>query len=138
MAVAPMSIRHRRWRASRSWRLPKISGAASQARVLLAAVISLEEIEDEFAGHIAAREDVIFDLQSSYPARARSARRLGAIALNERPMAVPGQTKNPRRNLPRSCNSRPPSSAVDENTHATARPGQFCAPRGRRRMARLV
>jgi ATP-dependent helicase HrpB len=66
----------------------EISGAAHQSRILLAAAISLKDIEEEFSEHIRARDDVTFDPQSM-SLRARTSRQLGAIALNERPMAVP-------------------------------------------------
>ena len=66
----------------------EISGAANQSRILLAAAISLEDIEDEFSDHIVARDEVTFDPQSM-SLRARSARQLGVIALSERPVSVP-------------------------------------------------
>ena len=74
----------------------EMSGAAHQGRILLAAAISLDEIEEEFADHIVAHADVTFDPQG-LALRARSARRLGAIALNERTMAVPADEESAKK-----------------------------------------
>jgi ATP-dependent helicase HrpB len=64
-----------------------LTGVAAQGRILLAAEISVDEIERLFADEIVARDDVFFDAPSS-SLRARSARRLGAIALTDRQMPV--------------------------------------------------
>jgi ATP-dependent helicase HrpB len=74
----------------------EISGTANQSRILLAAAISSEDIEEEFGDHIVARDDVTFDPQSM-SLRARTSRQLGAIALSERPMKVPATEESARK-----------------------------------------
>jgi ATP-dependent helicase HrpB len=65
----------------------EVSGTAAQGRILLAAAITLEEIEARFAGEIERREEISFDAGSA-SLRGRASERLGAIALAERPFAV--------------------------------------------------
>ena len=69
----------------------EITGSAAQGRIVLAAAITPEEIEQRFRHEIAAREEVAFDAASA-SLRGRKSRRLGAIALAEQPMPiVPGE-----------------------------------------------
>ncbi|MGP0090436.1 MAG: ATP-dependent helicase HrpB [Xanthobacteraceae bacterium] len=69
----------------------EVTGAAAQGRILLAAPISLAEIEARFSYRIVGSEDVTFDVASA-ALRGRRSRRLGAIALTEQPAAVvPGE-----------------------------------------------
>ena len=65
----------------------EMSGTAAQSRVLLAAPITLAEIEQRFAASIEHRDDMTFDA-SSGSLRGRRSERLGAITLAERPYAV--------------------------------------------------
>ena len=65
----------------------EISGSAAQGRVLLAAPISLSEIETRFADRIESREEISFDAASA-SLRGRRSRRLGAVALAEQNMPV--------------------------------------------------
>jgi ATP-dependent helicase HrpB len=65
----------------------EIAGTAAQGRILLAAALTLAEIEAYFAARIENRDDVVFDEQS-LSLRGRQLRRLGALALAERPMKV--------------------------------------------------
>jgi ATP-dependent helicase HrpB len=65
----------------------EMTGAAANSRIVLAAPISIEEIETLFAAHIAQREEVTFDTVSA-SLRARRGRKLGAIMLNEQTLAV--------------------------------------------------
>jgi ATP-dependent helicase HrpB len=65
----------------------EIAGTAAQGRILLAAALSLAEIEAHFAARIESRGEVVFDEQS-LSLRGRQVRRLGALALAERPMKV--------------------------------------------------
>jgi ATP-dependent helicase HrpB len=65
----------------------ELSGTAAQSRVLLAAPITLAEIEQRFAGSIERRDDTTFDAASG-SLRGRHSERLGAITLAERPYAV--------------------------------------------------
>jgi ATP-dependent helicase HrpB len=69
----------------------EIAGAAGEARILLAAKLTEAEIEHRFAARIAESVQVGFDERAA-AVRARSLRRLGAITLAERPLAVePGE-----------------------------------------------
>ena len=65
----------------------ELTGSAAAGRILLAASITLAEIEARFADHIVTREEIAFDA-SSASLRGRKSRRLGAIALSEQPMAL--------------------------------------------------
>jgi len=65
----------------------EITGSAAQARIVLAARLSLAEIEAQFADRIESREEIVFD-EGSASLRARRLRRLGAIALAEQPVTV--------------------------------------------------
>jgi ATP-dependent helicase HrpB len=65
----------------------ELSGTAASARILLAAPIAQDEIEEDFAGHIVSREETSFD-KASASLRARRSRRLGAIALAEQTLPV--------------------------------------------------
>lgn len=68
-----------------------MTGIAAQARILLAAAMTQEEIERRFADEIESRDDVTFDPQS-LSLRATKSRKLGAIALAEqRAAVVPGE-----------------------------------------------
>jgi ATP-dependent helicase HrpB len=66
----------------------EIAGGAASARILAAAAITPEEIEEQFGGAIEQRDEVTFDRQAR-ALRARGVRRLGALLLNERPLKVP-------------------------------------------------
>ena len=65
----------------------ELTGAAAQSRILLAAPITMAEIEARFGARIESREDVVFD-----PARAslrgRKGRRLGALVFSEQAVPV--------------------------------------------------
>jgi len=65
----------------------EIAGTAAQGRILLAAALTLAEIEAHFGNRIESRDDVVFDEQS-LSLRGRQARSLGALVLAERPMKV--------------------------------------------------
>ncbi len=60
----------------------ELTGAAASSRIVLAAPITLADIEARFAGKIADRDTVTFDAASS-SLRARRSRRLGALMLAE-------------------------------------------------------
>ncbi len=71
--------------------IAELAGTAAQGRVLLAASITLKEIEQRFADKIESREDVSFDAASA-SLRGRRSQRLGALALSEQTMRVaPGE-----------------------------------------------
>jgi len=65
----------------------ELAGSAAAGRILLAAPITLAEIEARFADQIVMREEIAFDA-SSASLRGRKSRRLGAIILSEQPMAL--------------------------------------------------
>jgi ATP-dependent helicase HrpB len=60
----------------------ELTGAAAASRIVLAAPITLAEIEARFAGKIENRDTVTFDTASA-SLRARRSRRLGALVLAE-------------------------------------------------------
>jgi len=65
----------------------ELAGSAAQGRIVLAAALTLGEIEARFADRIVARDEIVFD-SASASLRARRQRRLGAITLAEQPLAV--------------------------------------------------
>jgi ATP-dependent helicase HrpB len=65
----------------------ELAGTAAQGRILLAAPITLAEIETRFADRIEARDDITFDA-TSLSLRGRRTRRLGALALSDQPVPV--------------------------------------------------
>jgi ATP-dependent helicase HrpB len=71
----------------------ELAGAAASGRILLAAPITLAEIETRFAGRIEAREEVSFDAATA-SLRGRKSRRLGALTLSEQPFAVTASEEN--------------------------------------------
>ncbi len=66
----------------------ELTGAAAASRIVLAAPITLAEIEACFADSIEDRAAVTFD-SASTSLRARRSRRLGALVLSEQSLAVP-------------------------------------------------
>jgi ATP-dependent helicase HrpB len=65
----------------------EIAGSAAQGRIVLAAPLTLAEIETQFADCIEGREEIAFD-EASATLRGRRLRRLGALALSEQPIAI--------------------------------------------------
>jgi len=65
----------------------ELAGVAAEARILLAAKISEQEIERRFASHIVERNEATFD-EKSASLRGRAVRRFGAIVLDERPLQL--------------------------------------------------
>ncbi len=65
----------------------ELTGTAAAGRILLAAPITLPEIEADFAYQIEAREEVTFDAASA-SLRGRRSRRLGALTLSEQQAPV--------------------------------------------------
>jgi ATP-dependent helicase HrpB len=63
----------------------ELTGSAASGRILLAALITLAEIEARFADRIVASEEISFD-PASAGLRVRRLQRLGAITLGERPL----------------------------------------------------
>jgi ATP-dependent helicase HrpB len=70
----------------------EIAGRAASARILLAAPLSLDDIEAVAGASIKAADELTFD-RASFSLRARRRRRLGALVLAEQTLAVPqGET----------------------------------------------
>jgi ATP-dependent helicase HrpB len=68
-----------------------LAGSAAAGRILLAASITLGQIEARFSDRIEAREEITFDA-ASLSLRGRRTQRLGALVLSEQPFAVsPGE-----------------------------------------------
>jgi ATP-dependent helicase HrpB len=65
----------------------ELAGSATQSRILLAAPITLAEIEAACGDRIDAREEVTFD-PATRGLRGRRVRRLGAIAISDQPIPV--------------------------------------------------
>src|SRR5262249_9521333 len=65
----------------------EITGTAAQGRIVLAAPLTLAEIEAQFADRIESGDEIAFDAASA-SLRARRLRRLAAIALAEQPLTV--------------------------------------------------
>ena len=73
----------------------ELTGAAGASRIVLAAAITLAEIETRFADKIEDRAAVIFDTASA-SLRARRSRRLGALVLAEQTKQVKPDDDTPR------------------------------------------
>jgi ATP-dependent helicase HrpB len=65
----------------------ELAGSAAQARILLAAPISLAEIEQRFASRIESRDEIGFDAATA-SLRGRRLRRLNALVLAAQPLSV--------------------------------------------------
>jgi ATP-dependent helicase HrpB len=64
----------------------ELGGAEREARIYLAAPLSLAQIEDHFAAHIVAREEIAWD-EREQAVRARREMRLGALVLSSTELA---------------------------------------------------
>jgi ATP-dependent helicase HrpB len=67
--------------------IAELAGTAAAGRILLAAPITLAEIEKHFADRIEEREEVAFDPASS-SLRGRRTQRLGAVVLSQQVIAI--------------------------------------------------
>jgi ATP-dependent helicase HrpB len=65
----------------------EVSGSAAQGRIVLAAALTLAEIEEVLGERIETRSEVVFD-PASATLRARRLRLLGALTLAEQPVAI--------------------------------------------------
>jgi ATP-dependent helicase HrpB len=65
----------------------ELTGAAASGRILLAAPITQDEIEKQFAAHVETTDEVTFD-RGAMALRARRRKKLHAITLSERPLTV--------------------------------------------------
>lgn len=66
----------------------EVQGTAARARILLAAPLTIEEIEADFAAHIREEIEVRFEEEAG-AVRARKVRRFGALVLAETPVSDP-------------------------------------------------
>jgi len=73
----------------------EITGRAAQARILAACALTAEEIEAIAADRIETRDETAFDAASA-SLRRRAFRRLGAIRLSERNLAIEASEQNAR------------------------------------------
>jgi ATP-dependent helicase HrpB len=73
----------------------ELAGSAAASRILLAAPITLAEIETSFADRIAARSELSFD-PASASVRLRRLRQLGAITLSEQSAPAPADETSAR------------------------------------------
>jgi ATP-dependent helicase HrpB len=65
----------------------ELTGTAANGRILLAAPITQDEIETQFADHIETNDEITFD-KSAMALRARRKKKLHAITLSEQTLAV--------------------------------------------------
>ena len=65
----------------------ELAGSANEARILLAAKLNEAELERRFADRIEQTIEIVFD-DKAMAVRARDVRKLGALILAERPLAV--------------------------------------------------
>ena len=114
----------------------ELAGTAAQSRILLAASITLGEIEQRFADQIERREDIVVRRRIGKPARPgeRAARRHHAQRAAVRGDAGPGGGEAARRRH-RPARTRP--AAVDQLAAAMARPRHVPPPCRRRYVAGL-
>ncbi|WP_292527802.1 ATP-dependent helicase HrpB [Methylocystis sp.] len=75
--------------------IAEITGRAAQARILAACALTAEEVETIAADRIETRDETVFDAASA-SLRRRAYRRLGAIRLSERNLAVEPSEENAR------------------------------------------
>ncbi|MBV9219384.1 MAG: ATP-dependent helicase HrpB [Methylobacteriaceae bacterium] len=68
--------------------IAEVAGRAASTRILAAAALTIEELEEVAGSRIEARDEMSFDAASA-AVRARRTRRLGAIVLGDRPLPVP-------------------------------------------------
>jgi ATP-dependent helicase HrpB len=66
----------------------EVAGAAASSRILAAAALTAEDLEEAVGAHVEETEEVAFD-RGAKALRARKVRRYGALVLNERPLPVP-------------------------------------------------
>jgi ATP-dependent helicase HrpB len=66
----------------------EVTGRAAASRILAAAPLSAEDVEEAVAGRVEEREELVFD-RAARALRARAVRRYGALVLAERPLRVP-------------------------------------------------
>jgi ATP-dependent RNA helicase HrpB len=73
----------------------ELTGTAARGRILLAAPITLAEIEAHFGAHITTDDEISFD-RNATALRARRRRRLHAITLSEAPLSITPSAESAR------------------------------------------
>ena len=107
----------------------ELTGAAAASRIVLAAAITLAEIEARFAGRIEDRETVNFDVATA-SLRARRSRRLGALIMAEQTKPVAADADERQASGGRHCRSRRPQVAMEQGAAAVSQIALiFCAGR---------
>ncbi len=104
----------------------ELTGTAAQGRILLAAPITLAEIETRFADQITTADDISFD-RGAMALRARRKRTLHAITLSEAPLALTPSAETARVLADGFDRCRFRQAAVVESRQAVARPGDVPA-----------
>ncbi len=112
----------------------EVVGRAAAARILIAAPLSLAEIEAAAGGAIETADEVAFD-RASASLRARRRRRLGALTLVEQTLAVPADEAKRDGARPRRPGARRRPAAVEPGADPMARPGELPPARRGRRVA---
>ena len=69
----------------------ELQGAAREARILLAAPLTQDDIESDFAAHVVEEDEVRFDAAAGR-VKARRVRRLHRVVLSEKPIEKPDPT----------------------------------------------
>ncbi len=109
----------------------EIAGRAASARILVAAPVSLDDIEAIAGASIEAADELSFDPVSA-SLRARRRRRLGALTLAEQTLAVPDDDVSALALARGVLSLGLPRLPWTERSQAMARPGDvFAARRGR-------
>ena len=112
----------------------EIAGRAAAPRILLAAALTLDDIERIAGASIETVDELSFE-RASASLRARRRRRLSALVLAEQTLAVP-QDEAAALMLARGTPlARARAPAVDESAQAAARPGDVPGPRRGRCLA---
>ena len=104
---------------------------------MLAAAISLQEIEARFAASIERRDEVVFDAASS-SLRGRRRQRLGAIVLSDAPLRVTPSEENAVLLAEGIARAGLDRVAVDKKPVAVAQPHRVSARCRRRGVAGLL
>ncbi len=109
----------------------ELTGAAAASRIILAAPITLAEIEARFGDKIEDRETVTFDAASA-SLRARRSRRLGALVLAEQIKPVEPDADSAQAAGRRYRGARHPQIAMEQAATSIAQPRAIPAQSGRR------
>ena len=110
----------------------EMAGRAASARILLAAPLSLDDIETVAGADIETADELTFDRAVRLVARADGAGNSARSMLAEQTLAVPADETGAKTLAARRAGARRRAPAVEQGAEAMARPGDVPAP-GRRR-----